>query len=457
MLIKELEQKISEIWSSPLTQTYLDVLGQLIAHKSIFAQQVGLKETAQFLEQVFKEAGAQVLVDQSYAAPFILAEFKSSRPKGKTVIFYQHYDTVPADDDQKWTSDPFTLTEREGYLYARGVDDDKGHIIARLTAVMGYLNRHKELPLNIIFMMEGAEESASVDLEAYLRKYATHLQGADLLIWEQGIRNEQGQLELTGGNKGILTFDMTVESASLDIHSKYGGVINSASWYLLEAITSLRDAQGRILVPGIYEQVQEPTERELALIETYAIDQMDALKKLYGLELPMLQSDQYDFLRTYYYQPSVGIQGVGSGYQGKGVKTIIPSQAFAKMEVRLVPGLDPERVFKQIQAYLLDKGFDKVNLTYTLGEKGYRSDLSADAIYNLIAVAKSFYPQGISLLPTSAGTGPMHTVFEIVQVPMVAFGLGHVNSCDHAGDENIAIADYCRHILLIEELIKSYE
>ncbi|MDW7798484.1 M20/M25/M40 family metallo-hydrolase [Streptococcus canis] len=141
------------------------------------------------------------MVDKTYMAPFVLATFKSPRPDAKTVIFYQYYDTMAADNDQKWSSDFFTLIERDGYLYARGVDDDKGHIIARLTAVMSYLSQYKEAPLKLVFMMEGAEESASVDLEKYLAKYVTDFQGADLLIWEQGIRNEQDQLELIGGIK----------------------------------------------------------------------------------------------------------------------------------------------------------------------------------------------------------------------------------------------------------------
>ncbi|TYL02299.1 peptidase M20, partial [Streptococcus dysgalactiae] len=126
-------------------------------------------------------------------------------------------------------------------------------------------------------------------------------------------------------------FDRTVESANLEIHSKFGGVIDSATWYLLEAIASLRDRNGRLLVPDIYEHEQEPTKRELDLIDIYAIEQLDDLKKLYGLELPMLQSERRDFLKSYYNQPSIGIQGIQSGYQGQGVKTIIPSQASAKM------------------------------------------------------------------------------------------------------------------------------
>ena len=429
----------------------------MISKKSIFAQQIGLKEVATYLGEIFTAAGAKVMIDDSYTAPFVLAEFQSDNPEAKTIIFYHHYDTVPADNDQPWTNDPFTLSVHYGVMYGRGVDDDKGHITARLTAVRKYIREHGSLPVNIIFMMEGAEESASTDLDKYLAKHKKHLRGADLLVWEQGTRNNLGQLEISGGNKGIVTFDMSVRSAEVDIHSSYGGVINSASWYLMDAISSLRSADGRILVEGIYEQVQEPNERELALIAQYALKTPEELKKIYGLQLPVLKEDRQEFLRRFYFEPAINIEGFGSGYQGQGVKTILPAYASAKMEVRLVPGLEPHDVLDKIRKQLDKNGYDKVELTYTLGEMSYRSDMSAPSILNVIELAKDFYPEGISVLPTSAGTGPMHTVFEALEVPMAAFGLGNANSRDHGGDENVKIADYYTHIELIKELIRSYE
>ena len=397
------------------------------------------------------------MIDDSYTAPFVLAEFQSDNPEAKTIIFYHHYDTVPADNDQPWTNDPFTLSVHYGVMYGRGVDDDKGHITARLTAVRKYIRENGSLPVNIIFMMEGAEESASTDLDKYLAKHKKHLRGADLLVWEQGTRNNLGQLEISGGNKGIVTFDMSVRSAEVDIHSSYGGVINSASWYLMDAISSLRSADGRILVEGIYEQVQEPNERELALIAQYALKTPEELKEIYGLQLPVLKEERQEFLRRFYFEPAINIEGFGSGYQGQGVKTILPAYASAKMEVRLVPGLEPHDVLDKIRKQLDKNGYDKVELTYTLGEMSYRSDMSTPSILNVIELAKDFYPEGISVLPTSAGTGPMHTVFEALEVPMAAFGLGNANSRDHGGDENVKIADYYTHIELIKELIRSYE
>ena len=449
-------EQIKKFENDEVAQHYFEVLRTLISKKSIFAQQIGLQEVANYLGEIFTAAGAKVMIDDSYTAPFVLAEFLSSNPAAKTIIFYNHYDTVPADDDQPWTNDPFTLSVHYGVMYGRGVDDDKGHITARLTAVRKYIREQGDLPVNIIFMMEGAEESASTDLDKYLAKHRKRLRGADLLVWEQGSRNNLGQLEMSGGNKGMVTFDMTVKSADVDIHSSFGGVINSASWYLVNALSSLRSPDGRILVEGIYEQVQEPNERELALIEEYALRTPAELSQVYGLKLPVLLDERKEFLRRFYFEPSLNIEGFGSGYQGQGVKTILPSDAQAKMEVRLVPGLEPQDVLDKIHQQLDKNGYSAVELTYTLGEMSYRSDMSAPSILNLIELAKDFYREGISVLPTSAGTGPMHTVYKALEVPMAAFGLGNANSRDHGGDENVKISDYYTHIELIQELIGSY-
>ena len=313
-------------------------------------------------------------------------------------------------------------------MYGRGVDDDKGHITARLTALRKYIREVGDLPVNITFMMEGAEESAQTDLGKYLEKYRDDLLPADLLVWEQGNRNSKGQLEITGGNKGIITFDLSVESADVDIHSKFGAVIESASWYLLNAISSMRDDHGRILIDGIYD-----------------------------LKLPILESDRRAFLKTYYFQPALSIEGISTGYQGQGVKTILPAQAKAKMEMRLVPGLTPEYVLDCIKAHLKKEGFDRIKGTFTLGEESYRSDMSAPAIVNVIELAKGFYEEGVAVLPTAAGTGPMHMIYEALGVPMVAFGIGNANSRDHGGNENVSLADYYTHIELIKELIANYE
>ena len=165
------KEQLAKFQQDEISQHYFEVLRTLISKKSIFAQNVGLKEVATYLGEVFTAAGAHVIVDDSYTAPFVIAEFKSSKKDAKTIIFYNHYDTVPADNDQPWTADPFTLSVHYGMMYGRGVNDDKGNITARLSAVRKYMRAHgDDLPVNITFIMEGAEESASMNLEDYLAK-----------------------------------------------------------------------------------------------------------------------------------------------------------------------------------------------------------------------------------------------------------------------------------------------
>ncbi len=153
------EEQLRKFRNDEVAQHYFEVLRTLISKKSIFAQNIGLYDVAAYLGEIFSRVGAEVTVDET-ALHCCLGKFKSPNPDAKTIIFYQHYDTVPADNDQPWTDDPFRLTVRKGYMYGRGVDDDKGHITARLTALRKYIREVGDLPVNITFMMEGAEESA---------------------------------------------------------------------------------------------------------------------------------------------------------------------------------------------------------------------------------------------------------------------------------------------------------
>ena len=143
------EEQLRKFRNDEIAQHYFEVLRTLISKKSIFAQNIGLYDVAAYLGEIFSGVGAEVTIDETYTAPFVLAKFKSPNPDAKTIIFYQHYDTVPADNDQPWTDEPFRLTVRKGYMYGRGVDDDKGHITARLTALRKYIREVGDLPVNI--------------------------------------------------------------------------------------------------------------------------------------------------------------------------------------------------------------------------------------------------------------------------------------------------------------------
>ncbi|WP_419155578.1 M20/M25/M40 family metallo-hydrolase [Weissella minor] len=436
---------------------YLDLLKELIAIPSVSAKEAYLPEAAKRIATALEDLGAEVTYDDTYFAPLVFGKIQSPKPDAQTLILYNHYDVQPAEPFDLWHSDPWTLTQNGDKLYGRGVNDDKGNLTARLTAVAEYLDEHnQELPVNIIFLEEGSEETASRNLDDYLALHADELQG-DLIIWESGQKNHEDQVEIMGGTKGIVTFTLSAETAKKDLHSSLAAVADSAAWRLTQALATLLDTEGHILVPGFYDDVQTPNERERALIANYPLQRSKFIKQ-FGIEAPLLtDKNGKDFKQTYFFEPTLSIEGITSGWQGAGVKTVLPARAEAKLEARLVPGMDPDKTFNQIQSYLSDQGFDDITLTKTLGQPGYRSDMSDPEITRVVKSVEKVYDTEPVVAPTAAGTGPMYYVHDVVNAPIAALGIGYTNNLDHAPNENIRLSDYRQHIEVIKALIASYQ
>ncbi|MBM7617003.1 succinyl-diaminopimelate desuccinylase [Weissella uvarum] len=438
-------------------EKYLNLLQDLVAIPSVSAKEAHLPEAAQKVAQALTELGAAVTYDDTYFAPLVIGRLYSSQPDAETVILYNHYDVQPAEPFELWDSDPWMLTQTDDKLVGRGVNDDKGNITARLTAVAEYLDEHQQvLPVNIIFLIEGSEETASRHLDSYLAKHADALQ-ADLVIWESGEKNNDGRIEIMGGNKGIVTFTIEATTAQKDLHSSLAAVVDSAAWRLSQALATLYDQAGHIQVPGFYDDVIAPNQRERDLTAAIPFTR-EAFVAQHEIKAPLLtDKTKADLKETLYFQPTLSIEGITSGWQGTGVKTVLPAHAQAKLEARLVPGMDPDKTFNQIQAYLKQQGFDDLVLTKTLGQPGYRSDMSDPEIGRVVQSAQKIYPEAPIVAPSDAGTGPMYYVHEVVQAPIATLGIGYSHNLDHAPNENIRLIDYDQNIAVIKHLIASYE
>ncbi|WP_334333357.1 MULTISPECIES: M20/M25/M40 family metallo-hydrolase [unclassified Companilactobacillus] len=435
--------------SDPLIQKSIEDLKNYIALPSVSAKNQSITETAEFLKNLLTDFGADATVWDEFEYPVVFAEIKPKQPSDTTILIYNHYDVQPEEPLDLWNSDPFKLKITDDKFIGRGVSDCKADLISRITALKIYRQEHGDLPCNIKFLVEGQEEVASRHLEDYLKKYSDKL-AADLIIWESGYKNEHEQFNFTGGNKGVLCFELEATSADIDLHSSFAAVVDSATWRLAQALDALRTPEGDIKIPGFYDDVVEPTQKEIDLVNKAITPD---LKSKWDLQVPLLKNKSVNYNLTF--NPTINIEGISSGWEGEGVKTVTPKAATAKLEFRLVPNQDPHDLFDKLTKYLNDQGFKDIKVKYLLGEKGYRWDLDSPIVNKLIGTAKDFFggEDKVEALPSSPGTGPMYLLNEYTHASIISCGVSYSKAGNHAPNENIRIQDYLDFIDFFDQFL----
>ncbi|MCA9969998.1 MAG: M20/M25/M40 family metallo-hydrolase, partial [Anaerolineales bacterium] len=243
---------------------WLGQLARLCAQPSVSAQNDGITECAALVATMLAEQGFRAEIMPSAGYPVVYGEGDGAGDK--TLLFYLHYDVQPAEPLALWESPPFEMTRRGDTFYARGISDDKGHIIARLAALAAVKEALGELPVNVKFIIEGEEEIGSPHMPAFVEAHQEKL-AADACIWEFGSVDYDGAPTQTLGMRGICYVELSVQSAGRDIHSGFGGsIMPNAAWRLVWALNTLKDEDERILIPGFYDNVAPPSERDLALL-----------------------------------------------------------------------------------------------------------------------------------------------------------------------------------------------
>ncbi len=353
-----------------------------------------------------------------------------------TLVFYDHYDVQPPDPLEDWVSPPFEPELRDGKLYGRGVEDNKGNLIARIFAVKAYQSVFEKLPVNIKFVVEGQEEIGSPYLHEFVESHPDLVQ-ADFCIWESGHRNAEQRQQVWCGVKGILYLTLEVTSAKRDIHSSWGGVVNNPAWDLVWALSSLKNEEQLILIEGFYDDVKPPTPEEIQNLEAIPFEEEAHLED-FGIQR-FVQTGA-DLKKAYYYSPSLTIDGLDSGYQGPGSKTIIPAEARAKIDFRLVPNQDPQDIQRKLVKHLQRQHFKNIRITSAHGYSPARTPLSSKYLQIIRETGENIYGHPLIVHPTSAGSGPMYLF--INKMDCLSFGCGNANSLVHAPNENILIEDF---------------
>ncbi len=429
-------------------------LSKLCAQPSVAAQNLGLNECANLVKEMLQARGFTTEIMATGGAPVVYAE---RRGRGdKTLLIYNHYDVQPAEPLELWDSPPFQPTLREGKLYARGVSDDKGHLVSRLFAIDSILESEDELPCTIKFIIEGEEEVSSVHLKDFVAANYQKL-AADACIWEFGGVDHNDVPMQYLGLRGICYVELSIETAIMDVHSGVGGsIFPNPAWRLVWALNSLKDPDEKIRIPGFYDPVKPPSERDRQLMAALP-DVAGEYKKRYGIDhfLKGLTGGAALHIAEVF-EPTCTICGLTSGYQGKGSKTVLPARASAKVDFRLVPDQTPERVLEQLRAHLDAGGFTDVQITFLGGEPPARTDPDDPFVELVVETARPVYGRPMQVVPMTGGSGPNHPFIHYLNLPIVTAGIGHPGSQAHAPNENIRLDLYLKGAKHIARIIKEF-
>jgi acetylornithine deacetylase/succinyl-diaminopimelate desuccinylase-like protein len=357
---------------------------------------------------------------------------------------YDHYDVQPPDPLEEWRTPPFEPTERDGYLYGRGVSDNKGNLMARLQALELYREVFGSLPVRVRVLFEGEEEIGSDHLSAFVARYGDRIR-ADGCIWEAGYKDAAGRPTTSLGLKGIAYFDLKLRSIAKDAHSSMGTILPNAAWRLTWALATLKNERDEITVDGLMERVRKPTAADLALLEALPYDE-DETRRIHGVGSFVRGLTGTAMKVKHFLEPTCTICGLTSGYSGMGSKTVLPAAASAKLDFRLVPDLTPQLVRELLRAHLDRRGFTDIEIVPHHGELPSRWPSDTAVASAAIQACRATYGTDPVVYPLMAGSGPMAQVCDALGIPVVGFGSGNAGSANHAPNENIAVADYLDHI-----------
>lgn len=387
-------------------------------------------EAAKFLVDYMKNKGIEAEeIRHKSVNPYVVGELNVGA--AKTLLIYNHYDIQPVEPLERWETDPLTPTIKEGKVIARGVADDKGALMARLESVIS-LYKEGKLKVNLKFLYEGEEEIGSPYMASFLTDNAKRLK-ANYVLWEGAGKGPNGAPQIVLGVKGLLYVEIRTETPK-DLHSMYAPVARNPVWELLNFLNELRGEDGKVKIPGFYDDVVVPPSVEGLYASKLGID-MKTVERALGYRV----GD--DFLVKLVRDPTCNIDGIQAGYVGEGSKTVIPSSAFVKIDFRLVPRQRAKDLLAKLREMVDRKGFKMM----VLGEvEPFRTCEDSEISKALIESAKETYFVEPLVLPNSPGTGPMASVSNMLGIRQIADGVGPDNpeSNIHSFNEFIYKRDY---------------
>jgi acetylornithine deacetylase/succinyl-diaminopimelate desuccinylase-like protein len=428
------------------TDNAIEELKEIVRIPSVAAKNEGLDEAAEFLEGKLEALGLEAKLHETTGAPVVTGYLDVGAKR--TLMFYDHYDVQPAEPFDLWETPPFEPDIREGRIYGRGVADNKGDTISRLWALKGFIDTGTNFPVNIKCIFEGEEEIGSIHFPEFVKRNKEFMK-ADGGIWEFGGEGYDGVQEAWLGLKGIFYVQLEIELLTRDVHSSMGCVLPSAPQRLVMALKSLKAADHRILIDGFYDGIKPLTDVEWDAIDKIDLREED-IKENYGVKEFLNGMTGRDFKEAYYNAPTCTICGLTSGYQGKGSMTVLPAKASAKIDFRLVDGMDPEDIKRKFRRHLDSHGFSDIKFLWYEGYPAGKTPVDHPFV-NVVRRANSKEFHDLRVHPTSPGSGPLYLFKGFV--PMVSIGVSDFNSKGHSPNESIKLENFRKGMLRLVHLI----
>jgi acetylornithine deacetylase/succinyl-diaminopimelate desuccinylase-like protein len=423
-----------------MKEDLLDELKEFLRMPSISAREDesgDFRACAEWVAKKLEGAGADARIMETQGHPVVYAEVGDG---ARTLLSYGHYDVQPPEPLELWESEPFEPAVRDGGLYARGVADDKGDVLARIQALKLYQEQHGPLPFKLKFLIEGEEEVGSPSLAPFVRSHA-ELLSADACLWESSMRDEAGRPIIYCGTKGIAYVELRAKGASHDLHSMYGGIAPNPAWRLVQALRTVKDERGNITLDGLGEIAEEPSEEDLEAISKIPFD-AEALKTSWGVEAFDRDLSGEEALKEMLLKPTANIAGMHSGYTGPGSKTIVPSEALVKMDFRLVAGQSPSVVVELLRSHLRRRGFEDIEVVDLHGVEVAKTPVDSPVVRTAVETWGDLGHDAV-VYPTIGGSGPTSLIATELGTPTIMTGgVWNVGSRLHSPNEWIRLDDY---------------
>jgi acetylornithine deacetylase/succinyl-diaminopimelate desuccinylase-like protein len=429
-------------------ERFLNELLELLRIPSISADEkyaADVKRAADFVAAQLKTAGAdnvEVMATKGY--PVVYGE-KIIETKLPTVLVYGHYDVQPADPLELWNSPPFEPVVKDGNIYARGACDDKGQMYMHVKA-FEIMMKNNSLPCNIKFMIEGEEEVGSVNLETFAKQYKDKIKADVILISDTSmISNEVPSI--TTGLRGLSYLEVEVTGPNRDLHSGvYGGAVANPINALCDMIASMHDKDRRITIPGFYDDVQDVSKEERDAMAKAPFD-INEYKE--HLDVNDIQGEKgYSTLERVSIRPTLDVNGIWGGYTGQGAKTVLPSKAYAKISMRLVPNQSSEKIMQLFEAHFKKMAPPYIKVKVMPHHGGEAAVTPTDSIaYKAAsrAMEKTFGKTPIPL--RTGGSIPIVTMFEkVLGIKSVLLGFGLDSDAIHSPNEKYGLFNYYKGI-----------